>query len=125
MAEKKAEKKAAVKTPAVKKTVGKMQDRPTRRSDTFRALEGLFDREEYVADESGVWPEVLMWKYDRVGSADIQAWRIRHGRIALPDHDGGDRGVWEARVVNEVKGDSEREGPGVMYVRYVGVMVGE
>ncbi len=104
---------------AVKKVVGRVKSPDVHRSQTYKDLEKVIGRDGYVEDAEGLWPEVLMYSYERIGSADVQAYRIRQGLIVLPDHGGGDRGQWTARV------SGARGGSGDLYVRYLGVMEGE
>jgi putative component of toxin-antitoxin plasmid stabilization module len=54
--------------------------------------------------------EVLFWDYEANRSAaDKVAWRIKKAKQPLPDVDGGDDGVWEAR-----------RDKGCVWVKYVG-----
>ena len=116
------EEMAEVEASAAKKTVGKIKSPDAHRSQTYRDLERVITRDGYTVGADGAWPEVFMYRYELVGSANVQAYRIRQGRIVLPDHEGGDRGQWAARVHTAKEQGREY---GDVYVRYLGVMEGE
>lgn len=97
----------------------KKKPRPYR--ETYAMLEGVLDRDDNVQMDDGTWPWWMVKVYPKAGTADSAGARIRAGRIDLPDHEGGSRGVWEARVQRKVKGRAGKDGPAELYVRYVGV----
>lgn len=83
--------------------------------DTYRDLEDYLDRYQETAKIDGDWPEVNMWNYDRGGSADTLAYRIRKGKIKTPgDHD------WQIRVERVKRGTDGFNGPARVWVKYLG-----
>lgn len=100
-------------------TVKKIDGRTTRRSETFLTLADYLDRNTgKYAD--GDWPVENLWNYDTGASGDTMAWRIRHGKIKLPDVNGGTRGKWGASVERVKKGRAHVNGPCRVWVWYEG-----
>lgn len=74
--------------------------------------------------DDGTYPWMQVRKYVKASTADQAAYRIRGSwkkdGMRLPDIDGGDEGVWTARVERIVRGVRGRWGPGVLWVQYIG-----
>jgi hypothetical protein len=103
-----------IEQPQIK--VGGM--RGARTSATYDALVEYL--ETYEPDEDGNWPAVEMWAYDHASAADTMGWRVRNGKIPLPDEHGGDDGRWGAKVERVVRGKEGRMGKCRMWVWYLG-----
>lgn len=96
-----------------------VDERKIRPQQTYLDLAAYL--EEFEPDTDGQWPLEYTWAYDSGKAADVMAWRIRKGKIRLPDHEGGDRGKWAARVERVKKGRANTAGPARVYVKYLGV----
>lgn len=103
------------------KTAKKIDGRTTRRSETFNELVDYLDR-NHGKFADGEWPAENLWNYDMGASGDTMAWRIRHGKIKLPDADGGTNGKWGASVERVKKGRENVNGPCRVWVWYEGVV---
>ena len=101
-----------------RKTVGKEIEPTTPRGGTYLDLKGWLGE---LKGTDGENPWIRAWLYQNGSTADSMRSRINQAKIVLPDHLGGDRGVWKAKVQRVKKGTENKSGPAWVYVRYVGV----
>lgn len=97
----------------------KVDGRTTRRSETFLTLVDYLKRNAEMSEVQN-WPVENLWNYDTGASGDTMAWRIRHGKIKLPDVYGGTNGKWGASVERVKKGRAHVNGPCRVWVWYEG-----
>lgn len=105
--------------------IAKLYDGRPSVSTTFDELAEVLAMDSYVENQYGMYPEVKMWRYDKGGSADSMAHNIQQSKIRLPDEEGGEMGVWNARVERVTPGVANKNGPAWVIVKYMGMGEGE